>query len=263
MATEAELMRAVLADPDGNQPRQAYMEWAAERGDPRADFIRVQLALAEAHRRGASVEEWSPLYNASRAYIDKGGALWRLPLEPLVIENLIDKPGFRRGFVEDVTMDATDFARNAPRVYAVAPIRYVSLRNIMDAPQALASPHLDRIRSLDLSARGVDDATITVLAGSPHARGLRWLDVSKNQIGRAGLEAIAGSPHLKGLRYVNFVGNREKDPVEEYSTEGFSVLYSHESALGRELEARYGRLEWLHGPSIFPDAFPPDPDAFV
>jgi uncharacterized protein (TIGR02996 family) len=263
MATEADLMRGVIANPDSDQPRQAYMEWAAERGDPRADFIRVQLALAAAHRRGASVEEWSPLYKASRAHIDKSGALWRLPLEPLVIESLIDKPGLRRGFVEDVTMDATAFAREAPRVYAVAPIRYVSLRNIMDAPQALASPHLDRIRSLDLSARGLDDATITVLAGSPYARGLRWLDISKNQIGRPGLEAIAGSPHLKGLRYVNFVGNRENGPVEEYSTEGSSILYSHESALGRELEARYGRLEWLHGPSTFPNAFPPDPDAFV
>jgi len=256
-------MRAVLANPDGDEPRRAYMEWAAEHGDPRANFIRVQLALAEAHRRGASVEEWAALHKASTEHLEKRRALWCLPLEPLAVDGLIDKPGFRRGFVEDVTMDAAAFAREAPRAYAVAPIRYVSLLNIVDAPRALASPHLGRIRSLDLSARGVDDAAIEALAASPHARGLRWLDLSKNQIGRAGLDALAASPHLKGLRYVNFVGNREKDPAEEYSTEGPSVLYSHESELGRDLEARFGRLEWLHWPSAFGNASPPDPDAFT
>ena len=57
-----------------------------------------------------------------------------------------------------------------PRVYALAPVRLVSLRDVVAAPSALASPHLARISSLDLSGRGVDDATITVLAQSPHAR---------------------------------------------------------------------------------------------
>lgn len=263
MVAEADLMRAVLEDPDGDDPRRAYMEWAAERGDPRADFIRAQLALAEAHRRGASAEELAPLGKASAGYLERSGALWRLPLEPLVIDGLIDKPGFRRGFVEDVTIDAAAFAREAPRVYAVAPIRYVSLLNLVDAPQALASPYLSQIRSLELAASGIDEAAVEVLAASPYVRGLRWLDLSKNRVGRAGLEAIAASPYLKGLRYVNFVGNREKDPTEEYSAEGFSVLYAHDSELGRELEARFGRLEWLHWPSTFGNASPPDPDAFT
>jgi len=254
-------MRAVLADPDGDEPRSAYMAYAAANGDPRADFIRVQLALAEAHRRGAAIEEWSPLYQTSKMYLEKHGALWRQPLEPVVIDSLIDKPGFRRGFVEDVTMDAAAFAREAPRVFALAPIRYVSLRDVMRSPQALASPHLARIRSLDLSARGVDDAAIAILAGSPHARGLRWLELSKNAIGRAGLDALVASPHLTGLRYVNFVGNPVGDPVDGYSMDGFAVSDTHPSELGRELEAKHGRIEWLHSPSRFAASYPPDPDA--
>jgi uncharacterized protein (TIGR02996 family) len=263
MATEAELMRAVLLDPDSDEPRRAYMRWAAERGDTRGDFIRVQLELAEMHRRGASVYEWAPLFDAAEAHVKQSGALWRLPLEDLVIDHLVTKLRFRRGFVEDVTMDAAAFENEAPRVYAVAPIRMVSLRDIMKAPRALASPHMVRIRSLDISAIGVDDEAIGILAGSPYSRGLRWLDISKNKIGREGLEAIAGSAHLKGLRYVNFVGNRDKNPIDEFSHEGMSILYSHESERGRELEAKYGRLEWLHAPTLYPDAFPPDPDAFV
>ena len=53
------------------------------------------------------------------------------------------------------------------------------------------------------------------------------------------------------------------DPTEEYSLDCFAVNSAHESELGRELEAKHGRIEWLHGPSLQPASFPPDPDAFV
>ncbi len=261
MVTEAELLRAVLAAPDADEPRRAYMAWAIERGDRRGDFIRVQLALAEARRRNAFVEEWNPLYREAQALLEKGGALWRQPFQQLVIEDVIEKPGFRRGFVEDVTMDAATFERNAPRVFALAPVRYVSLRNIVAVPTALASQHLERIVSLDLSGRGVDDATIEVLARSPHARRLTWLDLSANKIGEAGLETIAASPYLRGLRYLNFVGNVAPDPVEDYGNEGEWIVSTSETELGRELEKRHGHLDWLHWPSLFRQAAGLDPDA--
>ena len=261
MATEAELLRGILADPDADEPRRAYMEWAARRGDPRGDFIRVQLELAEARRRNAQVAEWGPLYRASQASLERHGALWRQPLEQLVIEDLIYQPSFRRGFIEDVTMDAAMFERAAPRVYALAPVRYVSLRAIVATPSALASPHLERIVSLDLSGRGVDDATIMALAGSPYARRLTWLDVSVNKIGTTGLEAIASSPYLRGLRFVNFVGNEAPDPTEEYGNEGEWIVSTSETELGRELEERHGYLAWLHWPSLFRQAGGLDPDA--
>jgi uncharacterized protein (TIGR02996 family) len=254
MVTEVELLRAVLANPDADAPRRAYMEWALARGDRRGEFIRVQLALAEAYRRNAFVAEWGPLYRESEALVQEWGALWRQPLEPIVFTHVIENPGFRRGFVENVTMDATTFERDAPRVYALAPVRCVSLRNVVTSPGALASPYLARLSALDLSGRGVDDATIRVLAQSPHVRKLTWLDVSANRIGAAGLEAMVASPYLRGLRYVNFVGNTVDDPTEGYGTEGEWIASAYETDLGRELEQRHGRIAWLHWPSEFRQA---------
>jgi uncharacterized protein (TIGR02996 family) len=259
MATEAELLQAVLADPDSDEPRRVYMEWAAARGDARADLIRVQLELADALRRNAGVEEWAPFSKAARAYLEIHGALWRQPLEPL--GELIASPTFRRGFVEQVTMDADAFAREAPRVYALAPVRHLRLTGAARAPGALASPHLARIVSLDLSATGIDDAVIEALARSPHARKLTWLDISKNKLGRASVDAIAASPHLRALRFVNLVGTGAPNPVEDYGTEGMAIVSTSENELGRELERAHGRLAWLHAPSEFGDGFPPDPDA--
>jgi uncharacterized protein (TIGR02996 family) len=263
MPSENDLIQAVLADPDSDQPRLAYGQWLAERGDVRADFIRAQMELANAHRAHAGVATWARPYDVSKALLSEHGALWRLPLEPLVIEGLVTQPRFYRGFVEQVTMDAAAFAAHAPRVFAVAPIRHITLTGVARTPMALASPHLGRMVSLTLAANRMGDAGVQILANSPHVDRIAWLDLSHNDIGMPGLEALAGSPNLPSLVYVNFVGNQVPDPGESFGSEGEAILTTDETSAGRELERRFGPLRWLHAPSLFGDAWPPDPQAAV
>lgn len=263
MPTAADFERAVLQDPDADEPRLAYAEWLAARGDPRADFIRAQLALAQAHRAHAGVSEWAGPHDLSKAHLEQHGALWRLPLEPFVIEGIVSKPRFYRGFIEHVAMDAADFAAHANRLFAVAPIRHLTLTGVAKAPMALASPALERMVSLTLAANYMGDNPVAILANSPHVHRLAWLDLSHNDIGMPGLEALAGSANLPSLVYVNFVGNKVADPSESFGSEGEAILTTDETDLGRQLERRFGPLRWLHAPSLFGDAWPPDPQAAV
>lgn len=44
-ANEADLLAAVLAAPQDQQARLVYADWLEERGDPRADYLRLELEL--------------------------------------------------------------------------------------------------------------------------------------------------------------------------------------------------------------------------
>src|SRR5947199_380170 len=46
MAENQQLFRAVLADPDDDDPRLRYAQWLEAQGDPRGEFILVQGELA-------------------------------------------------------------------------------------------------------------------------------------------------------------------------------------------------------------------------
>ena len=46
MTDAGTLLRAVLAQPEDEAVRLVYADWLEEQGDPRAEFIRLQIALA-------------------------------------------------------------------------------------------------------------------------------------------------------------------------------------------------------------------------
>ena len=46
--SEADLIAAIVAAPEDDVPREVYADWLEERGDPRAEFVRAQLAMAKA-----------------------------------------------------------------------------------------------------------------------------------------------------------------------------------------------------------------------
>jgi uncharacterized protein (TIGR02996 family) len=53
VSEEDGFIQAILGDPDDDTPRLVFADWLEERGEPRAEFIRAQCALAE--RRGDRV----------------------------------------------------------------------------------------------------------------------------------------------------------------------------------------------------------------
>lgn len=47
MANEEHFVAAIRANQEDDVPRLIYADWLEEQGDPRAEFIRLQCALAK------------------------------------------------------------------------------------------------------------------------------------------------------------------------------------------------------------------------
>lgn len=230
------------------------------RGDPQAELTEIQIRDRDARLQGRAE------LNAARAYalIERYGAEWAR--EVLTIAS---QPRFYRGFVEAVTLDGPTFLRRASDLYAIAPIRAVTLVDAANHIDAIAaSPHLSRLVSLQFYNKSHDcplgDSGLRTLVSSPFVTRLAMLRLGFNDIGRDGIEALAAA-RLPRLAYVSLGNNREASPVDAYSEDAFTGAINNssitETQFGRDLEVRYGEQRWLHAPSLVP-SFPPNEGDF-
>lgn len=248
MADVAALHDAVVAAPDDEAPRIAYATAIAATDPERAEFIQAQLELARAWR----AEQPGPAEAARRAQIleHAHGRRWAEGL-PATVESY----GFRRGFVEDVGMDAAAFLDAAPALFLRAPILHLTLKNVAPVSRRLfASPALTQIVSLSLVENDLGDDDIAALAASPYVGHLRWLDLDFNRVGERGLEALAASDKLPRLGYVCLGHNPVDDPTPRHADE-----YSSDTPAARELQRKYGPRRWLSTKP--PREWPPRRDA--
>lgn len=225
---------AVVAAPDDDAPRIAYAAGIAGVDPDRAEFIQQQLELSRSWRaeRPGSIEA------ARRAQIleHAHGRQWAAGL-PQAVQSY----GFRRGFVEDVGMDAAAFLAAAPALYRRAPILHLTLTDAAPVARELfASPHLAQIVSMSLANNDLGDDDVQALAASPHLGNLRWLNLEFNRIGDAGLDALAASDHLPNLGYVGIGHNPVADPTPRHADE-----YSTDSPAALALQRKYGPRRWL------------------
>jgi hypothetical protein len=107
------------------------------------------------------------------------------------------------------------------------------------------SPYLRPLHSLAMDDCGLYDIHVQLLADSPNVEALRWLSLLRNFIGMKGAEALARSKSLPRLRFVEMGGN-PFDPTEQLGMDSGIVVSSYFPQEGRELEAKYGVLPWLH-----------------
>ena len=254
---------AVLANPWADEPRERFAEKVEATDPDRAKFVRAQLAVAEARRRAGvrkkAVE--SEALAASFAGL-KNGVAWSGGVGPLLgFDGSNGAPfRYRRGFVEEATLSAPHFLKVASALFARAPILDLVLRDVKGHAAALfASPHLARIRSLDLSDNKLGDAEIAILARSPHLSRLRWLSLYFNSVSDTGVEALAASATLPALRFVRFDSNPCGDPnpyVDEEDGRTYGLI---PSSVGEDLVAKHGPIAWI---GDNPSELPPDPETF-
>ncbi len=126
----------------------------------------------------------------------------------------------------------------------------------------LASPHLARIRSLRLPAsypenehtelNRLTNDDIARLAVSPQLHGLRYLDLAdQRRLDLGAFDALAASHHLTELSCVRFeLDTYERPGTFTFATSGPRVLTHTARPLSElyasALEARHGRVAWLH-----------------
>lgn len=190
--------------PHEDGPRLVYADYLDRRGDPRGEFIRVQVALAKLPADDPRRPEL-----AQREYrlLKAHGPEWGGPLRGLAagLE-------FRRGFVEVINVEARRFLAGADGLFALTPLRHVRLLDVGSSLRRLASfEPLSRLAGLTLYAQHLGEGLAAAVAGCAHLAGLRVLEVGRNRLGDAGCEMLAASPHLARLEHLDLSDNQVGD----------------------------------------------------
>jgi uncharacterized protein (TIGR02996 family) len=192
---EADHIRAVVADPDRDEPRLAYADWLDAHGRrPRARLIRVQCQLEH-------------LKNEERELLDRHAGEWGKRLGDLGADNW----RFHRGFPEEVVIPIHHLAAFHERITEITPLRRLRVVWMDDAYMAILAglPVLDQVRSLELgqtsstgSAKQFSVEGVRTLAASPHLSGLNRLALHSRGIGATGAAVIAAAPPFQNLTHL-------------------------------------------------------------
>ena len=165
-SAEPDLLRAVLAAPQADEPRRAYADGLAQSSRPadqaRAEFIHLQLDLA---KQSGDSPSWAvrvrPRAGVARPV---AGRLGEAAARPVPAAAGVPGPvaqvapvrlgglwGFRRGFIEHVLAPAPTFLSEDVAILAHAPVRRVVLAHATEYVGPLAAEsRLDDLDSLHL-----------------------------------------------------------------------------------------------------------------
>jgi uncharacterized protein (TIGR02996 family) len=214
MTDEEAFLEAILAGPDNDVPRLIFADWLEEHGDPRAEFIRVQCQLARLPDDDPRCAELAAreqlLLRAYQGEWVGPVAGWSRSLK------------FRRGFLDELTVNLETFLYRAEQLVALAPAARVDLMELgqwvgQEAANrfAIASrlrklalrPELSRVTGLHLSYSALTADCIHALLASPHLGRLRTLDLRHNALGDDGAVILAACPALADLATLNLTSN--------------------------------------------------------
>lgn len=214
MAEPTDFLRAIIDNPDDDSLRLIFADWLEERGDPRAEFIRIQCELArQCPSKSVFLLSW-PGRDRNSGGID--GRLWSGQRQLLVryekvwlgsLHRLLKGWRFHRGFVDQAAMGVRQFLEHAETVFSLSPIQHLKLTGGHQAvAQVAQSPLLLRLRTFWYESpwsSQIDDSAAQALAFSPFVKNLDWLVLQRNQIGVPGALALATSPYLQRTVYID------------------------------------------------------------
>lgn len=172
---KASFLENIANNPDNDEIRLVYSDYLIERGDPRGEFIAVQIALeqARAEEAGNSDERIEKL----RA---RETQLWKENWWKFAKED----------FYDHLTHDQKEKVQ-------------------------LKSPEKDKLiyqkgflYGLNLSGKIIGPTGAETLASSETFKSLGELNLEGNQIGAAGVKALANSETLRNLKELNLKGTR-------------------------------------------------------
>lgn len=195
MQTNEQFLQAIVEEPDNDLPRLIYADWLDEQGDPRGEFIRVQCELAQLDLYDPARK---PLEERQDTLFKKHKAKWIKDLKVAAIRNY----EFRRGFVEQVTLNAKNHLQNAEALLDQVPtIRGMKINDIKPViDELIESKWLERIESLNLTAARMGTRRLKRLVRSKHLTNIRELDLTSNGIGMMGFKALMEADTLPSLR---------------------------------------------------------------
>lgn len=218
---ERELLERIWANPSVDGARLVYADWLMERGDPRGEFIRMQLESAallerdprklEYERRASVVMhqhrlEWAPIANAKIEWRFIRGFPSTAKLAASNLPDFIDElesvrslESFELNFDGVNDANVVTWARVlSHRVFA----RLRSLQLTWHIPQKalallLAQPWISRLESLQLSYVALHEDVWSALGSSTSLRELQTLDVGLSGATDFAVQSLAELPWPK------------------------------------------------------------------
>jgi uncharacterized protein (TIGR02996 family) len=207
MTTRRALLQAILDAPDDDVPRLVFADWLDDHGESeRANFVRLQIELARTPEDDPKAEQ---LRQQARTWP-------RLRLHDAWLK---DVPGwarhraeFRRGLVEHVVCTANSFVKRGERLFENAPVSSVTLTAFVEQVGLVASvPHTGRLRALTLNAESYPDRLalddVQQLAASPHVEKLETLNLAQNWLGGPQMERLTTSTRFPSLHTLELKQN--------------------------------------------------------
>jgi uncharacterized protein (TIGR02996 family) len=232
MTPDEAFIEAIRDAPDDDTPRLTYADWLEEHGDPYGEFIRVQCEVARmSHddpRREKVAAREHELWERYRAAWGKPGA----PPDPVSAlffrgfffighHQVNDYPEFEAywarwapvqrvalfpGGVQN-TGSPQMFGKRLGKCASLAGWRRLRIRGVRDARwllPVLRSPHLRRLRELQLFDVDLGDRRVTAIAKLTNLPALTTLSLMGVRAGNAGAVALANSPHLARLTALRY-----------------------------------------------------------
>jgi uncharacterized protein (TIGR02996 family) len=200
MGIDTAFLFSVCENPEDDTVRLIYADWLEERGDPRGEFIRVQVELASMTADSPRRRE---LAFRAHEFLGKHGEEWAAPLCPHV-----EEWHFRRGFIDRIAISAKNLVELGAELFRLAPIERIRVTGRDGNNGFLAAlPPWAAIRSLDLIANNLRADIIPAIASNPALRNLRRLVLCLNPIGDAAAAMLCEQPFYQSLEDLQCGGN--------------------------------------------------------
>jgi uncharacterized protein (TIGR02996 family) len=193
-------LQAIRANFDDDAVRLVYADWLEEQGDPRAEFIRVECALAHL---SSGQSGWRPLWRRDIELILRYKETW------FPMRSKYHSWDCKRGFIDEITTDADRFLGHADALFHEHPVRYLKLiAHGSDVPGLADCEPLALVQTLDISGRAFGDLNMRDLADSPYLERLRDLNLEETVLGPRGAQVLAAGQSLNNLASLNLHGSR-------------------------------------------------------
>jgi uncharacterized protein (TIGR02996 family) len=201
---EVRFLERICAEADDDAPRLIFADWLDEQGDPRGEFIRLQVALARLHGEDPVRIE---LLDREAALLGRYYTHWSQEFR-----GIVGGPEYYRGFVETVFMEARTFLRRADDLFRLAPVRHIQFLDVGNSlGRLMQSSHLAKLSSLTIYAQHVGERLTRALVDSPHLGELRTLNIGRNNVGDRAAERLACSPRFRQLTTLDLSDNTISD----------------------------------------------------
>jgi uncharacterized protein (TIGR02996 family) len=124
---------------------------------------------------------------------------------------------FRRGFVEELGLRTEQFLDHAAQLGAAAPLRILKLKFDPESTPSLREmqrrltecPYLRQLNGLEIRSRYLDPTGLLQLLRSPHLDRLRELNVVSGGLGREHVECLSNVPLLDRLTRLELFAGKE------------------------------------------------------